>query len=66
MFQLPVGISHKSEPAVIPSHFSQEGKDEQQHLEAQGTHLVFALIDNSFSSNSGKIVSLLPLHVYAL
>lgn len=68
MFQLPVGISHKSESAVVPSHFSQEGEHEQQHLEAQDSHLVFTLIDNSFSSNSGKIVSRLPLpvHVYVL
>lgn len=43
MVPLPVGISHKSEPAVVPSHLSQEGEDEQQHLEAQETHLVFLL-----------------------
>lgn len=34
MFQLPVSISHKSEPAIVPCHFSQEGEDKQQHLEA--------------------------------
>lgn len=49
MVWLPVGISHQSEPAVVPSHFSQEGEDEQQHLEAQ----FGALIINSFSSKSG-------------
>lgn len=38
MFQLPVSISHKSEPAVVPCHFPQEGEDKQQHLEEQDKH----------------------------
>lgn len=43
MFQSPVSISHKSEPAIVPCHFSQEGEDKQQHLEVQEKHAVLAL-----------------------
>lgn len=38
---LPVSISHKSEPAIVPCHLSQEGEDKQQHLEVQEKHAVF-------------------------